>query len=62
MGEAADDVHDAGEAFARILEECDHADADLDILTMRARCPVCGHIWYPTPEQAAWMRGDLEMP
>lgn len=32
-------------------DECDHMDYDVDILTGRATCELCGHRWYQTEAQ-----------
>lgn len=40
-----DDNWDDGPA-----DECDHDDYELDILTGRATCCCCDHVWYPSDE------------
>ena len=34
-------------------ECCGHEDYDADILTGRATCHRCGHVWWQTPEEIA---------
>lgn len=57
MGERAED--DGAEWLDDASEEayCDHEEADLDILTGRATCGRCGHIWYPSWQEFRAMRG-----
>ena len=32
-------------------DECDHEDYEVDILTGRATCNMCGHSWWQSPEE-----------
>lgn len=34
-------------------DPCDHSEYEFDVLTGRACCCMCDHVWYPTAEQIA---------
>ncbi len=42
---------DEQDVYDDIPDDCWHEEADIDILTGRALCPVCGHAWWASDEE-----------